>query len=60
MQDGTRDGESIREWMHETFVAELAAQERPYQLLAGAWRERFDAAVRLIDEMLGGESVARR
>jgi HTH-type transcriptional regulator, transcriptional repressor of NAD biosynthesis genes len=53
VQDGTRDGESIRAWMHETFVAELSAQNRPFRLLAGRWPERFGAAVRAIDEMLG-------
>src|SRR5262249_27691729 len=50
VQDGTRDGELIREWMHETFVAELTAQRRPFRLLSGALQYRFDRAVEFINE----------
>ncbi len=32
-QDGTRDGEHIREWMHQTIAEELAAHARPYVAL---------------------------
>ncbi len=52
VQDGTRDGELIREWMHETFVAELTAQARPFRLLAGPPAARFNLAVKYIDELL--------
>ncbi len=45
VQDGTRDGEVIREWMHAAFVAELDAWNRPYQLLSGGWEDRFRQAV---------------
>jgi NadR type nicotinamide-nucleotide adenylyltransferase len=55
VQDGTRDGESIREWMHATFLSELTAQRRPFRLLSGSWRERFDAAVKCIDEVIAGK-----
>jgi nicotinamide riboside kinase len=55
VQDGTRDGEAIREWMHETFVAELAARRLPFRLLHGSWQERFDAAVECIDEVIAGK-----
>lgn len=55
VQDGTRDGESIREWMHETFVAELTAQRRPFRLLSGSWQERFKTAVECIDEVIAGK-----
>lgn len=54
VQDGTRDGENISEWMHETFVAELEAQARLFRLLSGSDRERFEAAVGHIDELLTG------
>lgn len=52
VQDGTRDGEFVRDWMHETFVAELTAQARPYRLLTGTLPTRFETAVKLIDELL--------
>lgn len=52
VQDGTRDGELIREWMHNTFVCELTAQRRPFRLISGALEDRFDRAVEYIDEMI--------
>jgi HTH-type transcriptional regulator, transcriptional repressor of NAD biosynthesis genes len=55
IQDGTRDGELIREWMHETFVAELTAHLRPFRLLSGSLQERFCKAVECIDEVVAGE-----
>ena len=51
VQDGTRDGESIREWMHQTFMTELAAEFRHYRLLCGSWADRFNQAVGFIDEL---------
>jgi hypothetical protein len=38
--------------MHETFVAELDRQRRSFRLLSGSHRERFEAAVGYIDELL--------
>jgi nicotinamide riboside kinase len=52
VQDGTRDGELIREWMHEAFIAELNAQGRPVQILSGSWQERFRKAVECIAEVI--------
>jgi NadR type nicotinamide-nucleotide adenylyltransferase len=52
VQDGIRDGEAIRQWMHETFLAELNAQQRPYRLLTGSFDERFAQAVRHTDALL--------
>ena len=52
VQDGTRDGEAVRQWMHETFAAELDRQGRRFRLLSGSHRERFEAAVGYIDELL--------
>ncbi|HEX7316109.1 MAG TPA: AAA family ATPase [Pyrinomonadaceae bacterium] len=54
VQDGTRDGEHVREWMHELFVAELRAQGRPYRRVAGARGERLGQAVGYIEELLKG------
>jgi NadR type nicotinamide-nucleotide adenylyltransferase len=43
-QDGTRDGELIREWMHRTFAEELAAHGRPFIELTGTRAERLAIA----------------
>jgi HTH-type transcriptional repressor of NAD biosynthesis genes len=50
VQDGTRDGEHIRSWMHDLFAAELTAQDRPYALLSGPHEARLDRAIALLDE----------
>ena len=50
-QDGTRDGELIRDWMHRTFVEELTADGRPFVEMIGTRWERAAAAagaVRLV------------
>ena len=60
IQDGTRDGELIREWMHETFVAELTAQGRPFRLVSGALQARFNRAVESIDEVFAIEMNNQR
>lgn len=51
VQDGTRDGEHIRAWMHETFIAELAAQGRRHALISGTPEARLAQAVELIDTL---------
>ena len=53
VQDGTRDGEHIRRWMHELFVSELRATGRPYILLSGTHEERLTTAVMAIEALLG-------
>jgi len=52
VQDGTRDGEASREWRHETFIAELRGQARPFQLLTGTFHARLEQASTLIEELL--------
>lgn len=59
IQDGTRDGEAIRSWMHAAFLEALAADGRPHRVLSGSWDERFDAAVHCVDVVLA-ERVSRR
>jgi HTH-type transcriptional repressor of NAD biosynthesis genes len=54
VQDGTRDGEHVREWMHQIFAEELRAQGRPYKSVNGARRERLRQAVGYIEELLAG------
>ena len=53
-QDGTRDGEHVREWMHGVFEAELRAQGRAFKPVTGARGERLRQAVGYIEELLAG------
>jgi HTH-type transcriptional regulator, transcriptional repressor of NAD biosynthesis genes len=50
-QDGTRDGEAIREWMHETFVQELTQQQRSFLFISGSPAERLAKAISAIDAL---------
>lgn len=52
VQDGWRDGESIREWMHARFADQLAAGRTPVVRLRGPLEERIAAATAAIDELL--------
>ncbi len=51
-QDGTRDGEMVREWMHHTFVEELTKQKRNYRYIEGTPEKRLEIAVLAINEIL--------
>ena len=50
-QDGTRDGERIREWMHQTIVEQLAAHFRPFIELKGSRSERMAIAVAAVERI---------
>jgi HTH-type transcriptional regulator, transcriptional repressor of NAD biosynthesis genes len=52
VQDGTRDGEHIREWMHAEFERELAAHDRPFVLLEGSYAERTARAIAAVEALL--------
>jgi nicotinamide riboside kinase len=49
VQDGTRDGEHLRRWMHDRFIAELTREGRPYIVVSGAHDARLHAAIRSIE-----------
>jgi len=51
-QDGTRDGELIRDWMHRVFVEELSLHSRPFASLAGSRDERLHEAIALVRNVL--------
>jgi NadR type nicotinamide-nucleotide adenylyltransferase len=53
VQDGFRDGERIREWMHRRFREELQRRGKPYALLEGDRQTRLTGAVERVDELLG-------
>ncbi|WP_165225695.1 AAA family ATPase [Aquisphaera insulae] len=52
VQDGFRDGERIRGWMHGRFLEQLAAGKTPWRLLEGPYPDRESAAVAAIEELL--------
>ena len=40
-QDGTRDGENIRQWMHEEFIRQLEARSVKYIVVSGSRAKRL-------------------
>jgi nicotinamide riboside kinase len=52
VQDGTRDGEHIREAMHARFVEELKANGKDFTMLSGDEQARLQAAIGVCDEVL--------
>ncbi|WP_435018608.1 AAA family ATPase [Tundrisphaera sp. TA3] len=53
VQDGFRDGEAIRGWMHERFVEQLAGGPIPVCILRGSYDERLSAAIEAVEAILG-------
>ncbi|MDO8507373.1 MAG: AAA family ATPase [bacterium] len=49
--DGTRDGEHIREWMHKRFIQDLKKRKEKYVVVSGSEKERIKKAVREIDKL---------
>lgn len=54
VQDGFRDGEQIRHWMHERFREQLAASDVPYVLIEGPYAERLPQAIAAVERLLAG------
>lgn len=52
VQDGWRDGEDIREGMHQRFVERLTQEGRPFVLLEGSHRDRLVTAVELVRKLI--------
>lgn len=52
VQDGLRDGESIREWMTQRFAQVLTERGLPWMKISGCGRERLEAAIREADKLL--------
>ena len=52
VQDGTRDGEHIREEMTSWFASALEEAGRPWAFLTGLIDERVDLAIKTIDKIL--------
>jgi len=62
VQDGTRDGEHRRVWMHNRFIEELTAWKRPYIVVSGSRDARLRLAAAAIDRVLThhGQSLSRQ
>jgi NadR type nicotinamide-nucleotide adenylyltransferase len=52
VQDGLRDGEHIRHWMHQRFVEELVRRGKRYVLVSGDEDSRLAVARSVCDEIL--------
>ena len=52
IQDGFRDGEKIRPWMHQRFHEQLTSGSIPWQLLEGDYAQRLEIASRAIESLV--------
>jgi NadR type nicotinamide-nucleotide adenylyltransferase len=59
VQDGFRDGERIRDWMHRRFIEELEARQKPYVVLEGGPATRLLRAVEIVDAIIGLSRISR-
>ena len=51
-QDGLRDGEHIREWMHERFITRLDAARLPWTLVSGSLEARVEQSLHWLEQQL--------
>lgn len=51
VQDGTRDGEHVRHWMHNRFIERLKEDHKKYIVVSGSREERLQAAIAAIDNL---------
>lgn len=58
VQDGVRDGETIRDWMHARFLELIRANGTPYVLITGPWETRLPQAIAAIDALLAQAPAA--
>jgi HTH-type transcriptional regulator, transcriptional repressor of NAD biosynthesis genes len=52
VQDGSRDGEHLREWFFERFEQELKKSGMSYTVLRGSYDDRERQAITIIDEKM--------
>jgi len=57
VQDGVRDGEKIREWMHARFLELIRANGTPYVLITGAYDTRLAQAIAAVDQRLSKQGA---
>jgi NadR type nicotinamide-nucleotide adenylyltransferase len=52
VQDGFRDGEHIRHWMHDRFHEQLKSGTTPFVELRGTYDERLARAISAVDQLM--------
>jgi nicotinamide riboside kinase len=52
VQDGTRDGETIRHQMHMRFQEELIRRKENFTILFGSHQERMQKAIQFCNDIL--------
>jgi HTH-type transcriptional regulator, transcriptional repressor of NAD biosynthesis genes len=58
VQDGVRDGEKIRHWMHDRFLEQLTVGPTPFALIEGSYEVRLPAAISAIDSLLHSAQIS--
>ena len=58
VQDRIRDSELLRGWMTDRFRVELTRRNRPWILVKGTMEDRLALAIKAVDRLLAGESLA--
>ncbi len=51
VQDGTRESESFRHWMHKRFIERLIEDQKPYIIVSGSEAHRLETAIKAIDQL---------
>lgn len=51
-QDGFRDGEHIRHWMHQRFIERLDEASRTFTMLRGDHQDRLSQATQVVDSLI--------
>lgn len=59
IQDGTRDGEHLRLWMHGRFLEELHGRDLRFVVISGTHSERMVAATEAIDRLVNERNSER-
>jgi HTH-type transcriptional repressor of NAD biosynthesis genes len=52
VQDGSRDGEHIREWMFNRFKLLLDEMKMSYKILDGDYEKRFNDSIKIVNKLL--------
>ncbi len=51
VQDETRDGEHLRQWMHNRFIEQLTKEKKQFMVIDGSKKERLKKAISLINNI---------
>jgi HTH-type transcriptional regulator, transcriptional repressor of NAD biosynthesis genes len=52
VQDGVRDGEKIRDWMHDRFAQLLPATGVPVEIIEGDFTQRLPTAIAHVQRLI--------